>query len=66
MSTTVLEALQNAQYNFEVMGQMSVGAKNNPAYELAMEQLENAIKALGDGRDAKFVIQESMADEVHV
>jgi len=31
---------------------------------MAMEQLENAIRGLGNGRDAKFVIQESMASEI--
>ena len=64
MSITVLEVLQNAQCNFETMGKM--GAKNNPIYGLAMGQLKNAIKALENGRDAEFVIQESMVDEVHV
>ena len=64
MSTTVLGALQNAQCNFETMGRM--GAKDNLIYVLAMGQLENAIKALENGRDAEFVIQESMVDDVHV
>jgi len=64
MSTTVLEALQNAHCNFETMGRL--GAKGYTIYGLAMGQLENAIKALENGRDAEFVIQESMVDEVHV
>ena len=44
MSTTVYEALLNAQINFKTLGDM--GGKGNPYYVIAMEQLNNAIDAL--------------------
>jgi hypothetical protein len=62
MSTTVLEALQNAELNFKNVGRM--GAKNNPIYMMAMEQLKNAIKALENGKKPDEVIQENMFAEV--
>jgi hypothetical protein len=62
MSTTVLEALQNAELNFKNVGRM--GAKNNPIYMMAMEQLKNAIEALENGRKPDDVIQENMFADV--
>lgn len=62
MSTSVLECLQNAQCNFETVGKM--GAKGNPIYLMAMEQLKNGIEALENGRDANYVIQEHAFAEV--
>ena len=59
MSTTVIEALENAKANFET-------AKILPTiFPLAMEQLENAIEALENGLGADDVIQENMFGEVN-
>lgn len=59
MSTTVIEALENAKANFEI-------ARMIPAiFPLAMEQLENAIEALENGLGADDVIQENMLGEVN-
>jgi len=59
MSTTVLDALENAKINFET-------AKVMPAiFPIAMEQLENAIKALENGKGADDVIQEHMFADVN-
>jgi hypothetical protein len=62
MSTTVLEALQNAQINFDNLGRM--GLKENPIYFIASEQLKNAIEALLNGKGIDFVIQENMFGEI--
>ena len=62
MSTTVLEALQNAELNFKTVG--SMGAKNNLIYMIAMEQLKNAIEALEHGKKPDEVIQENMFADV--
>lgn len=59
MSTTVIEALENAKANFET-------AKILPgAFQLAMEQLENAIEALENGLGADDIIQEHMFGDVN-
>jgi len=56
--TTVLEALLNAQANFET-------SKILPGlFPIAMEQLSNAINALEDGMTADDVIQETLLDDV--
>lgn len=58
MSTTVIEALENAKMNIET-------GKQLPAIlPLAAEQLNNAIKALKNGKGINDVIQESVFDEV--
>ena len=62
MSTTVFSALQNAQINFEIIGKM--GAKNNPIFMIAMDQLNNAITALENDKGPYDVIQEHMFGEV--
>lgn len=62
MSTTVLEALQSAQINFQTLG--NVGLKGDPIYEIAKEQLDNGIKALENGFSAHDVIQENVFGEV--
>lgn len=62
MSTTILDALLNCQYNFKTLG--SMGLSGNPIYIIGMSQLSNAIEALENGRDADFIIQESLVDEV--
>lgn len=64
MSTTVIDALQNAQINFETIGKM--GANRNPIFMIAMEQLTNAITALENGRQPDDVIQEHLAAPVDV
>lgn len=62
MSTTVLDALQNAQINFETIGKM--GAKSNPIFMIAMDQLNNAVTALENDKGPNDVIQEHMFGEV--
>lgn len=62
MSTTVLEALQNAKVNFETVGRM--GGNFNPIYLIAIEQLNNGIEALENGKGADDIIQEAMLGDV--
>ena len=62
MSTTVLESLQKCQCNLTTLGQM--GLKSNPIFAIALEQLENAIEALENGREADFVIQDSLMSDI--
>lgn len=62
MSTTVLEALENAKFNFEQMRKFN---HKNPIYVMAMEQLNNAIKALGNDLSPHAIIQEHMFDQVN-
>ena len=64
MSTTVIEALANAQINFETVGRM--GANGNPIFRIAMGQLTNAITALENGKLLDDVIQENIAAPVDV
>lgn len=64
MSTTVLDALQNAQINFETVGRMT-GGNRNPIFGIAMEQLNNAIAAIENGKSPDDVIQENMFGEVN-
>jgi hypothetical protein len=59
MSTTVIEALQNAKINFENTKSIP------PIFPLAMEQLDNAIEALENGLSATDVIQETMFGDVN-
>lgn len=63
MTTTVLDALENAKINFETVGHM--GAARHPIYAIAMTQLTNAIKALENGIAPDAVIQENMFGEVN-
>lgn len=63
MSTTVLEALEGAQINFGNV--LKMGAGKNPIFMIAMEQLNNAITAISNGKGLDDVIQESMFDEVN-
>ena len=60
MSTTVYEALLNAQINFKTLGDM--GGKGNPYYVIAMDQLNNAIDALTLGNDLNHVLQEELEE----
>lgn len=55
MSTTVLDALENAKINFE--NARTMGAIGKPIYDMAVEQLSNAIKALENGMGADDIIQ---------
>ena len=64
MSTTVLDALQNAQINFEIIGKM--GAKGSPIFIIAMGQLTNAIATMKNGQEADDVIQEHLGAAVDV
>lgn len=63
MSTTVLEALQNAQMNLQTVEKMGF---NKMLFDLAMEQLGNGIKALENGKEPDEVIQENMFSDVDV
>jgi len=63
MSTTVLEALEGAKINFENLGN-AASIKRHLSYMIAMDQLTNAINALENGRDASFVIQDAMFEDV--
>lgn len=60
--TTVLEALQNAQINFETMSRTGLG--KHPIFAIAIEQLKNGVKALENGKSPDSVIQESMFGDV--
>lgn len=62
MSTTALEALQNAQINFETLGNM--GLKSNPFFVIAKNQLDNGIEALENGMKPDDIIQEGMGGDV--
>lgn len=62
MSTTVLEALQNAQLNFETLG--NSGLKTNGIFLIAKDQLDNAIEALEAGKAADYVLQEHLGATV--
>ena len=61
MSTTVLEALQNAQCNIETITRM--GPKN-PILMMALEQLKNGVEALENDFGPHDVIQENIASDV--
>ena len=63
MSTTVLEALENAQVNFETLGRM--GAASNPIYMIAMDQLNNAIEAIQADKGLDFVLQDNMFADIN-
>lgn len=62
MSVTVIETLQNSQMNMETVGKM--GAGKNPIFAIGMEQLNNAIEALENGKGADDVIQENLFGDV--
>lgn len=62
MSTTVLEALQNAQINFETLG--NSGLKANGIFLIAKGQLDNAIEALENGKELDDVLQEHLGAAV--
>ena len=64
MSTTALEALRNAQINFQTIG--NLGARNNPIFMIAFSQLTNAIAALENGKEAHDVIQDGLGADVDV
>lgn len=49
--TTILEALESAQYNFSTVGRTG-GVGSHPIFAVASEQLANCIKALEDGKSA--------------
>lgn len=62
MSTTVHEALQNAQINFANLQRTALA--QHPFFMIAMSQLDNALEAIDNGMGLDEVIQESMLDEV--
>lgn len=64
MSTTVHEALLSAQLNFQTMSKMAPGLSAHPIWQIAMEQLSNALTAIDNGRDLNFVIQDGMGGEI--
>ena len=61
MSTTVREALLNAQMNFETV-QRLIGS--HPIQRIAKAQLDNAMTAIENGMGLDDVIQESLNSEV--
>jgi len=61
MSTTVREALMNAQIN---LGNVLKFGIQNPIVMIAKNQLDNAMTAIEHGMALDDVIQESMFDEV--
>ena len=62
MSTTVHDALHNAQINLD--NAMRFGPKN-PMVMIAKWQLDTALEAMENGMALHDVIQESMLSEVH-
>jgi len=62
MSTTVLGCLENAKINFENLGR--AGLSQNPFFIIAMDQLNNAIGALMNGKGVDFVVQDEMFGEI--
>ena len=62
MSTTVHECFINAQCNFENV--IRLGGGKNPIFMIAMEQLNNGLAALENGKNLEDVIQEDMFSEV--
>lgn len=60
--TTVLDALRNAQYNFENVGRM--GGNANPFFVIALDQLTNAVEALENDKKPSDVLQENMFSDV--
>lgn len=65
MSTTVLEALQNAQVNFEYLGKTYPMVMRELSYSIGTGQLKNAIEALENGKPADFVIQDQMFGDIN-
>ena len=63
MSTSVIDALRNAQCNFETIGKF--GFSQNAIFIIAMEQLNNGITALENGMMADDIIQENVMSEVN-
>lgn len=53
--TTILEALENSEMNFETLGRM--GMAQNPIYQIAMSQLKNSIEALEQGKAANDILE---------
>ncbi len=62
MSTTVHEALQNAQVNFENLRRSPLA--RHPFFMIAKAQLDNALEAIDNGMALNDVIQESLGDAV--
>lgn len=60
--TTVIDALRNAQLNFTTIGRM--GASRSPIFVIAMQQLENGIQALENGKAPNDVLQENLLSDV--
>jgi hypothetical protein len=63
MSTSVYDALLNAQINLENCECMLPGFKN-PIYQIAKNQLDNALKAIDNGMSLEDIIQEEMGGEI--
>lgn len=61
--TTVLEALQNAQINFQNAQRMT-GTIGHPMFAMAHEQLSNGIEALNNEMNARDVIQEDFGSPI--
>ena len=62
MSTTVLEALQNARHNLSSVH--AVGPIEKMMKDTGISQLDNAILALENGKAADWELQENMFADV--
>lgn len=63
MSTTVLDALMNAQINLQNLAKQAFIDKH-PFFVIGMDQLGNAIEALENGMSPHDTLQESLFSEV--
>jgi len=52
----------NARINFQNAGRM--GCNHNPIFLMAMDQLNNGIAAIENGKTLNYIIQENVADDV--
>lgn len=64
MSTTVLDALLNAQINFKNAEDMQPALQRNPVFKIATNQLNNALEAIKNDMSLDDIIQESLGSEI--
>lgn len=64
MSTTVREAILNAQINFDAVLRLNRSLGDHPIFTIAKGQLDNAVEALNNGMALDEVIQESLGSDV--
>ena len=66
MSTTVLEVLENAQINFRTFCNLNKTVALQPIFIIALEQLDNGIKALQKGHKPDHIIQEGLGGAIRL